>query len=207
MPPSWFPGRRLAGTAGAEDPLSTHPASNPDAPVAAKYLLPCSCGEPTRVSPSQAGGKVTCACGITLDAPPLRQLRELPLADEDDRTTAGWGFRQGFVTAGVVLAALLAAGGGWIAYNTPDGPRPLDMGLYLNVLDQNIDGMTPGQGYELWVNGYKTLAVLGFSDEGSQRSDALQQYVQTQKIYSRGLLIAAGAVLAGSLVAAVALPR
>jgi hypothetical protein len=73
------------------------------------YLLPCSCGQKTRVANAQAGGQVACVCGKSLAVPTLRGLRELDLAPpmKDAVQRAGWSRQQGTVFAtGLLIAAV-----------------------------------------------------------------------------------------------------
>lgn len=39
------------------------------------YEVRCACGKPQRVSGADAGGRVKCACGQTVEVPPLHELR------------------------------------------------------------------------------------------------------------------------------------
>lgn len=49
------------------------------------YEITCSCQAKTAVSVSQAGQKVVCSCGKTIEVPTLRGLRELPPASAPDQ--------------------------------------------------------------------------------------------------------------------------
>lgn len=172
------------------------------------YLLPCSsCGESIRISPSQAGGSVTCVCGASAEAPRLGQLRQLPTLDEQDSAASSWGFRQGVVATCLILAALLGAAGGWLAANELTPPQELNMADYLEVVDQNVDNLTPAQTYDLWTQSYKTLAMAGFVDPNEKITAVRKQMAATQRLYRNGLLIAAGVALVGGIAAGVALPR
>jgi len=48
--------------------------------VIKRYLVTCSCGNAIPVEPRQAGEKVPCPCGLTVDIPTLMALRRLPVA-------------------------------------------------------------------------------------------------------------------------------
>lgn len=39
------------------------------------YQVRCACGQAKRVSGADAGGRVTCSCGQTIEVPPLHELR------------------------------------------------------------------------------------------------------------------------------------
>jgi hypothetical protein len=80
------------------------------------YLLPCPCGQKTRITAPQAGEQVTCVCGKSLVVPTLRGIRQLEPAPEAARSAAGGGwtrihgitFSAGLAIAsvGVVLLAI-----------------------------------------------------------------------------------------------------
>lgn len=47
-----------------------------------EYLLPCECGQSTRVTRAMAGQEITCACGKTLEVPTLRGFGDLAAAED-----------------------------------------------------------------------------------------------------------------------------
>ena len=51
------------------------------------HLLPCpNCQQFVRVSPSQAGDNIRCnGCDTNIDIPKLGELRQLPVAEQDDK--------------------------------------------------------------------------------------------------------------------------
>lgn len=74
------------------------------------YLLPCSCGQKVRVSPSQAGGQVACNCGKSLAIPTLRGIRQLePAADRAAKPVAAWSPLQGLLFSGGLFVATVGA--------------------------------------------------------------------------------------------------
>jgi hypothetical protein len=46
-----------------------------------KYKLPCTCGRTIPVEVTQAGQKVHCSCGASVEVPAMRLIRNLPVAD------------------------------------------------------------------------------------------------------------------------------
>src|SRR5262245_30200324 len=78
------------------------------------YLLPCSCGKMVRVAASQAGGRVACGCGKSLDVPTMRGVRQLELAPAETNVARrpSWSpmhgavFAAGLLTAGVGLVLI-----------------------------------------------------------------------------------------------------
>jgi hypothetical protein len=92
------------------------------------YLLSCSCGQQTRVSSVQAGETLRCACGLPLVVPSMRELRSLPLADDQagkSRKAAAWEdrHRAAFLLVLVAIGALAAAG--YLAAQLPPAERPV----------------------------------------------------------------------------------
>ena len=74
-----------------------------------QYLLPCSCGQKTRITAAQAGEQVACACGKTLSVPTLRGIKQLEIApDASTRTDArSWTPIHGVIFAvGLAIAAV-----------------------------------------------------------------------------------------------------
>lgn len=72
-----------------------------------KYLLPCVCGRTLRVSTTQAGESLSCACGARLIVPSLRELPQLEPAPTRTRRTRGkraWSRRQGWILLGALIA-------------------------------------------------------------------------------------------------------
>ncbi len=79
------------------------------------YLLPCTCGQKIPIEPRRAGETVQCPCGLTQQAPTLREIRQLPRAVDESppaaRREVAWGARQRLLMAGtivVVIAVVLA---------------------------------------------------------------------------------------------------
>jgi hypothetical protein len=81
-----------------------------------EYYLPCECGAQTVVSPAQAGQSVHCRCGITLQVPTMRGLRELEAASDSaaaiPRPETQWDDRHRvafLLVLGAVTCLLVAA--------------------------------------------------------------------------------------------------
>ena len=79
------------------------------------------------VSTSQAGERIACVCGTTLEVPTLRRMQELAPAQQIATEAASWGFRQGALSLGLILAAFLALGGAWYTVVEPAPPAPIDL--------------------------------------------------------------------------------
>ncbi len=105
------------------------------------YLLPCTCGQKTRVSTAEAGRSVHCVCGARLDVPSMRELRELAPAEpvaasRRARSMAAWSNRHR-----VAFVLLLAALGcltlvGYLALRLPpelSEPSPQEVENWLKT--------------------------------------------------------------------------
>ncbi len=120
-----------------------------------RYLLPCSCGRKIPVSSTQAGETLTCECGQTLDAPKLRELRQLetaPDAEPAPRRLA-WSQTQGllFMFGGLILvlvAVVVALALLQRSQLVTEQPQiiPERMDEYLAEIDRN----SPAENYEIW---------------------------------------------------------
>jgi len=119
--------------------------------MAARYLLPCECGNTTPVDMSQAGGSVLCGCGKQLEVPSLRAIRELPrLSEAADvhkyqwNPAAGMTFVSGvviaFVGAGVALAMHLNS------LVVPELPSEEMVAAWVG----EVDNATPEELFQIW---------------------------------------------------------
>lgn len=118
-----------------------------------KYLLTCDCGQERIVETKQAGETVRCTCGLSLDVPTLRQLRQLPRAEPSDdssrRPVKPWSQGQGWTfAAGLVVTAVAA---GTIAILLPrrlkldTSPPPL-----ISITQEQLDAVTPAESWTAW---------------------------------------------------------
>ena len=122
------------------------------------YQLPCECGRVVTVSTSQAGDQIDCSCGITLEVPNLRGMRQLKVAAPPDtaekrdiRETRTWSRTQGVVFAIGMFCAVVGAGMSGILWkfrseiktSIPEEYRP-------GAADAQIDQMSADQSFGLW---------------------------------------------------------
>lgn len=175
------------------------PTSEPLA-VSVRYLLPCACGKTIAVGPSQAGGSVTCECGQGVEVPRLRDLRELPVEADTANTGKGWSFRMGVLSAGLVLAALLAGAAGWFEINEPDPPAPFNAEARAEVVDRNLDQMAPADLVKLLSSVYEPAVSQGFTVAESPREEFIRRAIELSQQYQRILLLTAAGVLAVTVV-------
>ncbi len=121
-----------------------------------KYLLPCSCGKSVAVAPSQAGQRVRCACGRTLDVPAMRLVRQLPPAEDaatrPRRAASAWSRAHRLVfVLGLVMLASGAATAGY--YQLVRAQLVTDEFLWddLEGACATIDRLTADDAWDVWV--------------------------------------------------------
>ena len=159
------------------------------------------------VSTSQAGERIACVCGTTLEVPTLRRMQELAPAQQIATEAASWGFRQGALSLGLILAAFLALGGAWYTVVEPAPPAPIDLVAREAAIRSNFANLTPLSSWSLWINAYKPLGLVGLSEVQSLEEVATAQRIEICRSRRNYLLMAAGVVLVLSVVAYLAAPR
>jgi hypothetical protein len=119
-------------------------------PVSTYYLLPCPCSRKIPVQARQAGERITCACGATLEVPTLLGIKKLECAAvsaESIAPKATWtaGHRIIFLGALVIFASVVV--GIWLFLIRPTDP-------YANYspekVKQMVEAATPIQSWRLW---------------------------------------------------------
>lgn len=172
-----------------------------------KHLLPCPCGKQIAVSTSQAGETVTCECGMSVEAPSLRGLRDLPLVEAEDSRRGTWGFRQGVLTAGLIAVLGLVGAVGWLRAIEPEPPSPFDAAAREEIVGRGLDSMGPADAWRLWETAYKPLTQRGLEVfESPGEAQLNRQIAFSQTVQSR-LLTGAGVLLALTLALFAALPK
>ncbi|QDV76065.1 hypothetical protein [Botrimarina mediterranea] len=169
--------------------------------MSTRHLLPCTaCGKSVPVSPSQAGGAVTCECGARLDVPRLGEMRNLPADESVPPQAAAWSFRNGVLSAGLLIAGALAAGAGWFAAVEPAPPAPPDAAARTESVQRQLDAMPPAQLFQLYTEIYKPLIDRGFQEFKSPEDVATLRRIDQCRLYRNVLVGAAGAVVVATLV-------
>lgn len=173
-----------------------------------RYRLDCRCGKATLVSTSQAGESIACECGLMLEIPALRQLKQLPVVSDevDAQQRGGWGFRQGVLTAALLVATTLASIGGYFHATAPRPPEVIDRDA---LVAAGVEQLTAQAGWELWVSQYQPVFARGQLEVAV---DYRQAAYEEQKAFNRlcrmGFYGAAlVSALAGVVVAISASPR
>ncbi|MBM4089603.1 MAG: hypothetical protein FJ276_09260 [Planctomycetes bacterium] len=96
---------------------------------AARYLLPCSCGQAIPVTTAQAGETVRCACGAEISVPSYREIRTLEPADTGKsasrRPARHWTGRHRRILIGCLVTAASLA---FFGYSYATRPKRVDVG-------------------------------------------------------------------------------
>jgi hypothetical protein len=168
------------------------------------YLLPCACGRKLPVALHQAGLKIACECGATLDAPTRRGLAaleeaaELPAAATRDAPRAeGRSLRQkGLFLALAVTLVALATGGALTWYEPRD---PVVDAIRTGSLVETI---------QYWQHFRERSAIRVDSRDDPHRDDDnfdLMHLIQRKRLWANVCFGIAGLGAIGAL-AALALP-
>lgn len=169
------------------------------------YLLPCECGKDILVETRQAGDRVRCECGLEQEVPPLRRIRHLPQAQPATATTgsrgssSSWGFRQGFLTAGSLIAILLLAGGMYFWLNEPAPPEDFNPEMFVQQADARIDAWTPAEAFQAWVFAYRPTLTKELQPMVNPNEESIYAAIDQSRLYRNILLGAAAAVAILSL--------
>ncbi|MEO8269687.1 MAG: hypothetical protein ABI557_08205, partial [Aureliella sp.] len=131
-------------------------------------LLSCECGQKHRVSRSQAGQEIKCACGKILSVPTLRGLSELPLAEIEPQSSLEATSR----------GAPAVASGGW------QGWRGVTMALAMA-------GCLIASSYCGWFSLQRWMIDTSYTaeqniEEGEQAFDTMDPYALTSTWYNFG---------------------
>lgn len=164
-----------------------------------RYLLSCECGKTVPVEVRQAGGRVPCACGATLDVPTLRRLRHLPVEEDvPSAVRAPWTVRHGAIAAGLILAGILAAVVLWIRVTEPK-VESFDPETWRQGVGDWLEGMSPAEAWESWLTLYRPLAEQGFREFQFGLTPAQVEQLSRKRFLETALLIAAGLFSVASL--------
>ncbi len=174
-----------------------------------EYLLPCSCGQKTRITPAQAGDQVACVCGKSLAVPTLRGIKQLELAPVQTRAKAAgkWSpihgalFSSGLVVASIGILFLAYFG---LRYAQLGG-HPITRDMTQQVIEaeqERIGKLTPTEALAEWSQNVKE--GLGEIEE--------PPWVKANKVlagYKNVIRASIAALIAGALLSVVAilLPR
>ncbi len=177
--------------AGAYD-SAFHP---PQGSMAGKYLVTCECGELVPAAVHQAGSQVACTCGRQVDVPPLRKLRQLPLADDLPQPIASnWSPRHALAVGGASLVAGLLIWAGYL-WGTEPAPVTFPEARYAESIEHMLENGTPLQFWRLWMENREVLAADGFNEITSPQAAAVEAAIAESQLF-RKVLLGLAAVLA-----------
>jgi hypothetical protein len=147
------------------------------------------------VDTAQAGESIGCECGKTIAVPALRQLRQLPPAEEQKMAAASsWGVRQGVIASCLIAAAfstIVAA----VSYSKQPEMPVFDPVQYTRMTNDQIDRMTPMTAWGTWVNGYRNLGVTGFREFHHPATAEIQLDIDRHRLVQMTMLGVAGLAL------------
>jgi hypothetical protein len=172
----------------------------------ASYLLTCDCGKTIPVELGQAGGRVGCSCGMQLDVPTLRQLRQLPQATTDQKSSSGsWGTRQGWITVSLIVIAVLLGASAWTWWNQPAQPVFVADDYLANV-EKSLTDWTPTDAWKRWIEYYRPLAERGLPIFMAGNAGQIEAEIARAK-FLRGTLLSIAAVFAAAAAATYFWPK
>lgn len=164
-----------------------------------KFLLSCECGATTPVSGGQAGDRIVCAgCQQSLAVPKLRELSQLPLAEEtgSDRQR-NWDVSKGLLLLGGLLAVVSWTAAAWLRM---PASSPVDPA----AIRQNVAEKTDAEIYEAWRDHFSMTTV---ARPQMVIEKVFAQQVQLKRGLSIALLVSGGIGAAIGLAGAVGVGR
>jgi len=137
-----------------------------------------------------------CACGATVGVPTLRQLRQLPRADEVGATPSrSWGARQGVMAVCVILAVVCLLVAAASRYSQPELPT-FDATAHRSAVERGLAGLTPTGAWRLWVDTYEPLAARGLSEFKPPGVVQIERQIAWHRLLQIGMTAAAATALA-----------
>ncbi len=122
-----------------------------------EYLLPCSCGQKTRIAAAQAGAQVACGCGKSLSVPTLRGIKQLEIAPvaTTAKSPGRWSpihgalFASGLAIASIGVVVLAFYGVRYIQLGASPFTRDITDAV-VKAEQERIDKLTPTQALAEW---------------------------------------------------------
>ncbi len=171
--------------------------------VMASYLMTCRCGKTLPVEVGQAGEQIECACGAKLVVPPLRQLRELPVAASAPEVPGRrWSAAQGAVAACLVVAGVLAMAAAWSRWSEPPVHK-FSAAQHIRNMDHNVEQLTPAQAWAVWVQAVQPLRDRGFFIIDVGPSPAQMEQIERSHFFQAMMLVIAAVFVAGGVIVAI----
>ncbi len=119
-----------------------------------KKTISCACGQTHIVDTPQAGSILQCHCGRQIQVPTLREIAQLPAAEQTEGTEQisprRWTHRQGILFAIGAAVVLLASGiAASLVAGRPPGQLPGKAAAVAD-LDSRLSTLNPTETLELW---------------------------------------------------------
>lgn len=174
-----------------------------------QFLLPCSCGQKTRITTAQAGAQVRCVCGQSLSVPTLRGIRQLENAPPEAaaKRSGTWSpihgalFASGLAIASIGIVFLAYFGLKYIQLGGHPITRDIT-DLVVKAEQERIDRLTPTDALAEWKE--------NVNDGLGQREEP--PWVRANRVmagYKSYIRASVAALIAGAIlsIAALVLPR
>ena len=164
-----------------------------------KFLLSCECGATTPVSGGQAGDEVFCTgCGQSLAVPTLRELSQLPLAEETrSNRQRNWDASKGLLLLGGLLVVVSWTAAAWLRIPVASPVDPA-------IIRQNLAGQTDAEIYEAWRD-YFSMTTVARPQMVIEK--IFIQQVQLRRGLSIALIVSGGVGLLIGLAGAIGVGR
>lgn len=117
-----------------------------------KKRLLCECGKVHLIETTQAGSSFPCDCGTEILVPTLREIAQLPDAEETPSTSrrSRWTHRQAILFALGVVIFFLGLGAATVLFSTrPAAQLPRPAGE-VALLDMRLATLSPAETLDLW---------------------------------------------------------
>lgn len=151
--------------------------------MAAKYLLPCSCGEKVAVESRQAGQRILCSCGQTLQVPTMQGMRQLEISAEspgETRPKSVGGVGIGIALLGCIILGSGGAYASWV-YNNQRPSMP------------DINYNSPWDSWLIWQSLQEGVRLPEYVDS---------PYLQAKRIYDQYMALATAIIVVGIITTA-----
>jgi hypothetical protein len=167
-----------------------------------KYLLPCTCGKAIPVDIGQAGQRVACVCGKSVDVPTMRGIKELPPATAENAKeaaarprAAAWSPLQGSIfSSGTLLIFIGLCVAAYFGYQASGikivEPTPAQL-----AADEEGFASLP---IDVMYDSYTKVREMGVADRERPAYVQLKRYRERLVRYAMtgGIIAGAGALLA-----------
>ena len=117
-----------------------------------KKRLLCECGKVHLIETTQAGSSLPCDCGTEILVPTLREIAQLPDAEEMPSTPrrSRWTHQQAIFFAVGVVIFFLGLGAATVLFSTrPAAQLPQPAGK-VALLDMHLATLSPAETLDLW---------------------------------------------------------